>query len=64
MNEAIFTQLQSEMDQSVGALRKELAKIRTGRASTALLEHIVVEYYGANTFEQLATLSAPSRVCL
>lgn len=60
MNEAIFAQLQKEMDQSVGALRKELAKLRTGRASTALLEHIVVEYYGANTpLNQLATLSAP-----
>ena len=47
MNEAIFTQLQKEMDGSVGALRKELAKLRTGRASTALLEHIMVEYYGA-----------------
>jgi ribosome recycling factor len=60
MNEAIFAQLQKEMDQSVGALRKELAKLRTGRASTALLEHIVVEYYGASTpLNQLATLSAP-----
>jgi ribosome recycling factor len=60
MNEAIFTQLQKEMDQSLGALRKELAKLRTGRASTALLEHIVVEYYGATTpLNQLATLSAP-----
>jgi ribosome recycling factor len=60
MNEAIFTQLQKEMDQSVGALRKELAKVRTGRASTALLEHIVVDYYGATTpLNQLATLSAP-----
>jgi ribosome recycling factor len=60
MNEAIFTQLQKEMEQSVGALRKDLAKIRTGRASTALLEHIVVDYYGATTpLNQLATLSAP-----
>jgi ribosome recycling factor len=60
MNEAIFAQLQKEMDQSVGALRKELAKLRTGRASTALLEHVVVEYYGAHTpLNQLATLSAP-----
>jgi ribosome recycling factor len=59
MNDAIFTQLQKEMDQSVGALRKELAKLRTGRASTALLEHVVVEYYGATTpLNQLATLSA------
>lgn len=60
MNEDIFARLQKEMDQSVSALRKELAKIRTGRASTALLEHIVVEYYGATTpLNQLATLSAP-----
>lgn len=60
MNEAIFAQLQKEMEQSVGALRKELSRIRTGRASTALLEGIVVEYYGANTpLNQLATLSAP-----
>ncbi|HZA55445.1 MAG TPA: ribosome recycling factor [Candidatus Udaeobacter sp.] len=60
MNENIFAQLQKEMDHSVGALRKELAKLRTGRASTALLEHIVVEYYGANTpLNQLATLSVP-----
>ena len=60
MNEVIFAQVQKEMDESVGALRKELAKLRTGRASTALLEHIVVEYYGATTpLNQLATLSAP-----
>ncbi len=60
MNEEIFTQLQKEMDGSVGALRKELAKLRTGRASTSLLEHIMVEYYGATTpLNQLSTLSAP-----
>jgi ribosome recycling factor len=60
MNEALFTQLHKEMEGSLSALRKELAKLRTGRASTALLEHIVVEYYGATTpLNQLATLSAP-----
>ena len=60
MNEAIFTQTQKEMDDSVNALRKELTKLRTGRASTALLEHINVDYYGASTpLNQLATLSAP-----
>jgi ribosome recycling factor len=60
MNEAIFARLQKVMEQSVAAFRKELAKIRTGRASTALLESIVVEYYGAHTpLNQLATLSAP-----
>lgn len=60
MNEAIFIQLQKEMEQSVAAFRKELGKVRTGRASTALLEGIVVEYYGASTpLNQLATLGAP-----
>jgi ribosome recycling factor len=60
MNDAIFTQLQKEMDGSVGALRKELAKLRTGRASTSLLENIMVEYYGATTpLNQLSTLGAP-----
>jgi ribosome recycling factor len=60
MNEAIFTHTHKEMDGSVGALRKELTKLRTGRASTALLEHIMVDYYGASTpLNQLATLSAP-----
>jgi ribosome recycling factor len=60
MNEALFTQLQKEMDGSVNALRKELTKLRTGRASTSLLDHVTVEYYGASTpLNQLATLSAP-----
>ena len=60
MNEAVFAQLQKEMEGSVGALRKELTKLRTGRASTALLDHIVVDYYGASTpLNQLSTLSAP-----
>jgi ribosome recycling factor len=60
MNEALFTQLQKEMDGSVNALRKELTKLRTGRASTSLLDHVTVEYYGATTpLNQLATLSAP-----
>ena len=60
MNETIFTQAQKEMEGSVAVLRKDLSKLRTGRASTALLEHITVDYYGASTpLHQLATLSAP-----
>ena len=60
MNEAVFTQLQKEMDGSINALRKELTKMRTGRASTSLLDHVSVDYYGATTpLNQLATLSAP-----
>ena len=60
MNEAVFAELQKEMEGSLAAFRKEIAKLRTGRASTALLEGIVVEYYGAQTpLNQVATLGAP-----
>jgi ribosome recycling factor len=48
------------MEGTVAALRRDLARTRTGRASTALLEGIVVDYYGAKTpLNQLATLGAP-----
>lgn len=39
----------SKMKKSVEALKSGLAKIRTGRASTGLLDHIEVEYYGSPT---------------
>ena len=35
------------MAKSVAALQQELTKIRTGRAHTSLLDHLTVEYYGA-----------------
>jgi ribosome recycling factor len=48
------------MSKSVEATGHELATVRTGRASPALLERIVVDYYGAPTpLQQLATISAP-----
>jgi ribosome recycling factor len=60
MNEAFFADLQKEVEKAVVAFRKDLSKIRTGRASTALLEGVTVDYYGTATpLNQLATLSAP-----
>jgi len=48
------------MERTVNALRRDLARTRTGRASTALLEGITVDYYGIRTpLNQLAGLSAP-----
>jgi len=48
------------MERTVGALRKDFARTRTGRASVALLEGIHVEYYGTRTpLNQVAGLSAP-----
>ena len=48
------------MAKSVDSFRHELGSVRTGRASPALLDRIVVDYYGASTpLKQLATVSAP-----
>lgn len=37
------------MQKSIGSLSQEFAKIRTGRAHTSLLDHIMVDYYGTDT---------------
>ena len=48
------------MDKSVESTRHEFGTVRTGRASPALLDRIMVDYYGAQTpLKQLATISAP-----
>jgi len=48
------------MNKSVDATRAKFGSVRTGRASPALLDRIVVDYYGAMTpLKQLATVSAP-----
>lgn len=60
MNAQVLDKLKKEMDLTLDGLRKELSKVRTGRASTALIEGILVGYYGARTpLNQLAALSAP-----
>jgi ribosome recycling factor len=60
MNMQVLDTLKKEMEHTLDALRKELTKVRTGRASTALIEGVMVEYYGTRTpLNQLATLSAP-----
>jgi ribosome recycling factor len=48
------------MEKSVDATRTKFGSVRTGRASTALLDRITVDYYCAQTpLRQLATVSAP-----
>lgn len=52
--------LERRMAGSVEALKHDLAGLRTGRASTALLDPVTVEVYGANMpLNQVATISAP-----
>ena len=51
---------EQKMQKSLDALKTDLGKVRTGRAHTGLLDHIVVDYYGTPTpLKQIATLSLP-----
>jgi|TARA_B110000116_G_C16707112_1_gene522627 ribosome recycling factor len=53
-------QIQSKMDKSIEAFNTSIASVRTGRASTSLIENIEVEVYGQKLpIQQLATLSIP-----
>lgn len=52
--------MKSHMEKSVESLRREYQKVRTGRASTGLLDEIKVDYYGnPSTLNQVATLAVP-----
>jgi ribosome recycling factor len=49
---------QARMAKSIDALRHTLVKVRTGRASTALVEHLKVNYYGSDVpLSQVATVT-------
>ncbi|MGB9613076.1 MAG: ribosome-recycling factor, partial [Candidatus Margulisiibacteriota bacterium] len=51
---------ESRMLKAIQALKDKFAAVRTGRANPALLDHIKVDYYGANVpLKQLASISAP-----
>jgi ribosome recycling factor len=47
--EAIIKETKGKMDKTIEALRHELAKIRTGKATTALLDTVKVDYYGTHS---------------
>jgi ribosome recycling factor len=56
----VYEEAKTSMDKAVRKLRAELQKIRTGRASTALLDGLQIDYYGTPTpLNQLANLSTP-----
>jgi ribosome recycling factor len=60
MTNELLADAGDRMTKSVEATRSEFGSVRTGRASPALLDRIVVDYYGAPTpLKQLATISAP-----
>jgi len=58
--EELFKDTSGKMARSLEAFRKELGKVRTGRASFSLLDGIKVDYYGTPTpLQQVGTLSVP-----
>jgi len=58
-NEVIETAKQ-EMEATAAAFKKDLTHVRTGRATTHLLDGLFVEYYGARTpLNQVAQVNAP-----
>ena len=60
MIETIKQDAEERMGKAVANLKKEFASIRTGKASPALLDRIVVDYYGVSTpLNQMAGVSAP-----
>src|SRR3954468_12841155 len=60
MTNELIADAGERMSKSVDSTRSEFGSVRTGRASPALLDRIVVDYYGAQTpLKQLATIHAP-----
>ncbi len=60
MLDEIVKDLRQEMEQTVDAMRRDLMRTRTGRASAALLGGVMVEYYGAQTpLNQVSTIAVP-----
>lgn len=60
MPQSVKQNAEDRMDKAIGALKRDLASQRAGRATPSLLDRIQVEYYGAMTpVNQLANLSTP-----
>ena len=60
MVDELFAELNSRMQKAVDGLAKELATLRAGRATPALLDHIMVNYQDATfPLRQLAAISVP-----
>jgi ribosome recycling factor len=58
--QAVLKDLDTHMNTALEALAREFATVRTGRASTALLDSVRVDYYGTPTpISQMASLSTP-----
>lgn len=60
MRPKIVAEAEEKMKKRVAGCAAELATVRTGRASAAILDRIVVDYYGTKTaLKQMATITVP-----
>jgi ribosome recycling factor len=60
MLDDILKELRSSSDKAIEALRRDLSKVRTGRAHPSMLDGIRVDYYGTPTpLAQMATVNVP-----
>jgi ribosome recycling factor len=60
MIKELLTETEQRMEKALEALSSDLVGIRTGRASPALVERLIVDYYGAQTpLNQLASIAVP-----
>ncbi len=60
MSKEVIADMSAHMDKTIESLRREYQKVRTGRASTGLLEEIKVDYYGTpSPLSAVATLAVP-----
>ncbi|MGH7884717.1 MAG: ribosome-recycling factor, partial [Thermodesulfobacteriota bacterium] len=58
--EEIYIDAEDRMKKTVSVFEKELSKVRTGRASSSLVESIKVDYYNVSTpMNQVANVSVP-----
>ncbi|MCL1849542.1 MAG: ribosome recycling factor [Clostridiales bacterium] len=56
----VLTDGEERMQKSIEFFRKDLASVRAGRANPAILDKIIVDYYGAPTpLNQMGTIAAP-----
>ncbi len=60
MLEEVFKELRAGIEKAIEALRRDLSKVRTGRAHPGMLDSIRVDYYGTPTpLTQMANVSVP-----
>lgn len=60
MVDDVVSELRQNMEKALESLKRDLSKVRTGRASAALLDGIKVEYYGSlSPLGQVATVAVP-----